>query len=223
MNLAALILVTLLGGISIYDFYDLKKSKVRTLTCLSSAGITLVVNAVLFIIGLLIGSAIFGEDNDIYLIVSVILVAGVSFFRFIGRDLNKLKKDDIKKVKKDKKVNTKNKLADDIRGTGKMGGVLLVLTVLLIFWIKKDNSAEYYLLFIDPLIIGALAYWTYKKLSFWSCLAMTTIFILGKLIYFLPTYVSGATGFGGIGVAGIISFYLIKGTISAYKYNYNKY
>ena len=64
MNLAALILVTLLGGISIYDFYALKKSKVRTLTCLSSAGITLVVNAVLFIIGLMIGSAIFGEDQE---------------------------------------------------------------------------------------------------------------------------------------------------------------
>ena len=59
---------------------------------------------------MLIGSAIFGEDNDIYLIVSVILVAGVSFFRFIGRDLNKLKKDDTKKVKEDKKVNTKIKV-----------------------------------------------------------------------------------------------------------------
>ena len=32
MNLAALILVTLLGGISIYDFYALKKAKVKTLT-----------------------------------------------------------------------------------------------------------------------------------------------------------------------------------------------
>ena len=104
MNLAALILVTLLGGISIYDFYVLKKAKVKTLICLSSAGITLVVNAVLFIIGLMIGSAIFGEDNDIYLIVSVILVAGVSFFRFIGRDLNKLKKDKLDKLFRKKKL-----------------------------------------------------------------------------------------------------------------------
>ena len=38
MNLAALILVTLFGGISIYDFYALKKAKVKTLTCLSNAG-----------------------------------------------------------------------------------------------------------------------------------------------------------------------------------------
>ena len=104
MNLAALILVTLLGGISIYDFYALKKAKVKTLTCLSSAGITLVVNAVLFIIGLMIGSAIFGEDNDIYLIVSVILVAGVSYFRFIGREIKVVEK----KTKKSLPNNSKN-------------------------------------------------------------------------------------------------------------------
>ena len=210
-----------MGGISIYDFYALKKSKVRTLTCLSSAGITLVVNAVLFIIGLMIGSAIFGEDNDIYLIVSVILVTGVSFFRFIGRDLNKLKKDDTKKVKEDKKVNTKNKLADDIRGTGKFGGVLFAITVLLIFWIKKDNSAEYYLLFIDPLIIGALAYWTYKKLSFWGCLLMTSLFIIGKLMLIIPAYAAGYGG-AGIGMTVVMSYFMVKGVIAAYKYNSNK-
>ena len=52
---------------------------------------------------------------------------------------------------------------------------------------------------------------------------MTTMFILGKLIYFLPAYVSSTTGFAGIGVVGVTSFYLIKETISTYKYNSNKY
>ena len=173
MNLAALILVTLLGGISIYDFYALKKSQVRTLTCLSSAGITLVVNVVLFIIGLMIGSAIFGEDNDIYLIVSVILVAGVSYFRFIGREIKVVKKKT--KAVKDKK-SIKDKLKDDIVGATALGGLVTVVTFGLLFYLKQDNSIEYYTRFTDPILIGAMAYLTNKKLSFWSCLA-TVLFI----------------------------------------------
>jgi len=215
MNLAALILVTLLGGISIYDFYALKKSKVKTLTCLSSAGITLVVNAVLFIIGLMIGSAIFGEDNDIYLIVSVILVAGVSYFRFIGREIKVVKKKT--KTVKDKKT-IKDKLKDDIVGATALGGLVTVVTFGLLFYLKQDNSLEYYVTFTDPILIGALAYWTYKKLSFWGCLLMTSLFIIGKLILIIPAYAGGYGG-AGIGMTVVMSYFMVKGVIAAYKYN----
>ena len=222
MNLAALILVTLLGGISIYDFYVLKKAKVKTLTCLSSAGITLVVNVVLFIIGLMIGSAIFGEDNDVYLIVSVILVAGVSYFRFIGREIKVVKKKT--KTVKDKK-SIKDKLKDDIVNAAAFGGLVAAVTFGLLFYLKQDNSIEYYMRFTDPILIGAMAYWTNKKLSFWSCLAMTSFFIIGKFIMLVPIMSESSIypGGGGMGLAVVISYFMIKGTYSAYKYNSNKY
>ena len=60
----------------------------------------------------MIGSAIFGEDNDVYLIVSVILVSGASYFRFTGREIKVVKKKT--KTVKDKK-SIKDKLKDDIR------------------------------------------------------------------------------------------------------------
>jgi hypothetical protein len=218
MNLAALILVTLLGGISIYDFYVLKKAKVKTLTCLSSAGITLVVNVVLFIIGLMIGSAIFGEDNNVYLIVSVILVAGVSYFRFTGREIKVVKKKT--KTVKDKK-SIKDKLKDDIENAASFGGLVAAVTFGLLFYLKQDNSIEYYMKFSDPILIGALAYWTYKKLSFWGCLLMTSLFIIGKLMLIIPAYAGGYGG-AGIGMTVVMSYFMIKGVIAAYKYNSNK-
>ena len=45
----------------IYKDIDDWKSKVKTISCLSSSFFTLVINLVIFIVGMMIGSAIFGE------------------------------------------------------------------------------------------------------------------------------------------------------------------
>jgi len=48
------------------------------------APITLVFNLVVLFVGLLIGSAMFGNNNDYWIVVSLILVVGISYFRFKG-------------------------------------------------------------------------------------------------------------------------------------------
>ena len=206
-------------GVSIYDFYILKKSKVKTTSCLSSAGITLVVNFIIFIVGMLIGSAIFGDNNEYWVIISLILVAGISYFRFKGREISKGKVKEVK-TKKEKKLAPRDQQAEDIRNAAGLGFFVVVVTALLLFYLKTDNSADYYLKFLDPILIGVLAFWTYKKLSFWGCLLMTSLFIVGKLMMIVPAYAAGGSGGAGIGMSAIISYFMIKGVISAYKYNF---
>ena len=206
-------------GVSIYDFYILKKSKVKTTSCLSSAGITLVVNFIIFIVGMLIGSAIFGDNNEYWVIISLILVAGISYFRFKGREISKGKVKEVK-TKKEKKLAPRDQQAEDIRNAAGLGFFVVVVTALLLFYLKTDNSADYYLKFLDPILIGVLAFWTYKKLSFWGCLLMTSLFIVGKLMMIVPAYAAGGSGGAGIGMSVIISYFMIKGVISAYKYNF---
>ena len=102
------------------------------------------------------------------------------------------------------------------------GFLVVVVTSLLLFYLKTDNSSDYYLKFLDPILIGLLALWTYKKLSFWGCLLMTSLFIIGKLIMFVPAYAAGGFSGGGIGMTVVISYFMIKGVFAAYKYNYSK-
>ena len=206
-------------GVSIYDFYILKKSKVKTISCLSSAGITLVVNFIIFIVGMLIGSAIFGDNNEYWVIISLILVAGISYFRFKGREISKGKVKEVK-AKKEKKLPPKEQQIDAIRNAGGLGFFVVAATVLLLFYLKTDNSADYYFRFLDPILIGVLAFWTYNKLSFWGCLLMTSLFIIGKLMMIVPAYAAGGSGSAGIGMTAIISYFMIKGVIAAYKYNF---
>ena len=206
-------------GVSIYDFYILKKSKVKTISCLSSAGITLVVNFIIFIVGMLIGSAIFGDNNEYWVIISLILVAGISYFRFKGREISKGKVKEFK-AKKEKKLSPKEQQIDAIRNAGGLGFFVVAATVLLLFYLKTDNSADYYFRFLDPILIGVLAFWTYNKLSFWGCLLMTSLFIIGKLMMIVPAYAAGGSGSAGIGMTAIISYFMIKGVIAAYKYNF---
>ena len=221
MNLAGLIMILTVMGVSVYDFYILKKSKVKTASCLSSAGITLIVNFVIFIVGMLIGSAIFGDNNEYWVIISLILVGGISYFRFKGREISKGKVKEAK-VKKEKKLSPKDKQIETIKMSAGFGFLVVVVTSLLLFYLKTDNSSDYYLRFLDPILIGLLAYWTYKKLSFWGCLLMTSLFIIGKLIMFVPAYAAGGFGGGGIGMTVVISYFMIKGVFAAYKYNYSK-
>ena len=206
-------------GVSIYDFYILKKSKAKTTSCLSSAGITLVVNFIIFIVGMLIGSAIFGDNNEYWIIISLIFVAGISYFRFKGRDISKGKVK-VVKAKKEKKLAPRDQQAEEIRNAAGLGFFVVAATTLLLFYLKTDNSADYYISFLDPILIGVLAFWTYKKLSFWGCLLMTSLFIVGKLMMIVPAYAAGGSGSAGIGMTVIISYFMIKGVISAYKYNF---
>jgi len=219
MNIAGFIMLLTILGVSIYDFYILKKSKVKITSCLSSAGITLIVNFIIFIVGMLIGSAIFGDNNDYWVIISVILVGSISYFRFRGREISKGKIKEAK-AEKEKKQSPKEQQIDAIKNAAGLGFFVVGATVLLLFFLKTDNSSDYYLRFLDPILIGGLAFWTYKKLSFWSCLLMTCLFILGKLMMIIPYYSAGGSGGAGIGMTVIISYFMIKGVIAAYKYNF---
>ena len=221
MNLAGLIMILTVIGVSVYDFYILKKSKVKTTSCLSSAGITLIVNFVIFIVGMLIGSAIFGDNNEYWVIISLVLVGGVSYFRFKGREISKGKVKEAK-VKKEKKISPKEKQVETIKMSAGFGFLVVVVTSLLLFYLKTDNSMDYYFRFLDPVLIGLFALWAYKKLSFWGSLLMTTMFIIGKLFMIIPVYASGGSGSSGIGMTVVISYFMIKGVIAAYKYNYSK-
>ena len=89
MSSSGIIITAILIGISIYDFNILKKSKLKITKCVSSALITLVFNLVLLGIGALIGSVIFGSNNDYWIIISLILISGISYFRFKGREISK--------------------------------------------------------------------------------------------------------------------------------------
>ena len=75
MSSSGIIITVILIGISIYDFNILKKSKLKITKCVSSALITLVFNLVLLGIGALIGSAIFGSNNDYWIVISLILIS----------------------------------------------------------------------------------------------------------------------------------------------------
>ena len=212
-------MIFLLFGIPIYDFYILKKSKLKTISCLSSAVITFVFNFVIFIFGVLIGSAIFGNNNDYWVVVSLILVIGISYLRFKGRGVSKGKfKEAI--IKKEKKLSPKDEQIDSIRNACGLGFFVVIVNVILLFYLKTDNSADYYFKFLDPILIGALAFWTYKRLSFLGCLLMTLLFIIGKLLMLLPLYAAGVSSSAGIGMTVVISYFMIKGVIAAYKYNY---
>jgi hypothetical protein len=155
------------------------------------------------------------------MIISLILIISISYFRFQGRKINKNKQSG--KVTQIKKLSPKEQQIEEIKGAAGVGGGVVILTTIYLFFIKKDNSLDYYLLFLDPILIGILAYWTYKKLSFIGCLLMTCLFIIGKLIIIILAFEAGGKGgSGGLGISIIFGYYLIKGTVSAYKYNYQK-
>jgi hypothetical protein len=220
VDFAGFVLIITILGISIYDFYILRKSGVKISSCLSSSFITLIINLVVFIVGMLIGSAIFGDGNDFWLIISIVLVLAFSYFRFKGREISKgeVKVD----KKKEKKLTPKEKQIEAIKTAAAFGFFSTVATIVLLFFLKKDNSSGYFILFVDPAIIGFLAYWTYKKLSFWSCLGMTSYFIIGKLMMILPVYAAGGSGSAGVGMAVVITYFMIKGVIGSYKHNFKK-
>jgi len=220
MSSTGFILFIVLIIISIYDFYILNKAKVKISSCLSGSVITLFFNLILLSIGLLLGSLIFGDKNDYWMIISLILIIFISYFRFKGRKINEKKHSE--KIKQIKKLSPQEKQVDEIKGAAGVGGAISILYCIYLFFIKKDNSLDYYLLFLDPLLIGILSYWTYKKFSFVGCLLMTCFFIIGKLVFLIPIFESGRSASGGLGLTIVFAYFLIKGTISAYKYNYHK-
>ena len=103
MNIAAWISTLTILSVTIYDFYILKKANVKTMSCVSSALVTLVISQIIYLIGLVIGSAIFGNDNNYYIIISVPLVLGIYYFRFKGREVikGKVKVEETKKPRKE--------------------------------------------------------------------------------------------------------------------------
>ena len=49
------------------------------------------------------------------------------------------------------------------------------------------------------------------------------LFIIGKLAFIVPIFEAGGRmGGAGLGMSIIFGYFLIKGTISAFKYNYQK-
>ena len=51
---------------------------------------------------------------------------------------------------------------------------------------------------------------------------MTSYFIIGKLMMILPVYAAGGSGSAGVGMAVVITYFMIKGVIGSYKHNFKK-
>ena len=50
---------------------------------------------------------------------------------------------------------------------------------------------------------------------------MALLFIIGKLMFFIPLYEAGYGG-GGIGLSLIFSFFMARGAYAAFLYNFKK-
>ena len=216
MNATGFLMLVTLFGISAYDFYILKKSKVIFKSCLSSALITLLVN--------FLGSAIFG-DGHLSTAVAFIGVVAISYFRFKGREIHKGKVKD--KKEKEEKLTPKQKQKQHIEEAAYTGYFAAIVTTIYIFFTMKSggitfDETPFYFRLVDPVIIGGLAYWTYKKLSFYSAISMTLLFTIGKLMLFIPIYEAGYSGGSGLAFSAIFIFLMVRGTYAAFRYNFNK-
>ena len=131
MNAQGFLILITLFGVSIYDFYLLKKSKVKLTSCLSSSLITFVVNFFVMAIAVVISDSIFGEDSPIAIPLAIISILGLSYFRFKGREIvgGKVKKE----KEKEKKLSEKEKTLNSIDEMSTWGYVIAVLTTIYIF------------------------------------------------------------------------------------------
>ena len=224
MNATGFLMLVTLFGISAYDFYILNKSKVIFKSCLSSALITLFVNFFVMAIGIMIGSAIFG-DGHLSTAVAFIGVVAISYFRFKGREIHKGKVKE--KKEKEEKLTPKQKQKQHIGEAAYAGYFVAIVTTIYIFFTMESGGIgstgdPFYFRLVDPIIIGGLAYWTDKKLSFYSAISMTLLFIIGKLMFFIPLYEAGYSGGAGLGMTAIFGFVMVRGTYAAFRYNFNK-
>ena len=227
MNAQGFLILSTLFGVSIYDFYILKKSKVKITSCLSSSLITFVVNFFVMAIAVVISDSIFGKDSIIGIPLAIISILGLSYFRFKGREIvgGKVKKE---KEKKEKKLSEREQQLEAIDGVSVWGYVIAVLTTVYILFTVNSGSLftgggeSFIIRLVDPLLIAGLAFWISKKKTFIPCLLLTIVFIGGKLMMFIPLYEAGYKGGGGIGLTVIISYFLIKGTYASFKYNLKK-
>ena len=227
MNAQGFLILSTLLGVSIYDFYILKKSKVKITSCLSSSLITFVVNFFVMAIAVVISDSIFGEDSIIGIPLAIISILGLSYFRFKGREIvgGKVKKE---KEKKEKKLSEREQQLEAIDGVSVWGYVIAVLTTVYILFTINSGSLftgggeSFIIRLVDPLLIAGLAFWISKKKTFIPCLLLTIVFIGGKLMMLIPLYEAGYKGGGGIGLTVIISYFLIKGTYASFKYNLKK-
>ena len=92
MDLTAYIILIFISLISIYDFYQLKKLKIKVFKCLWSAALTLVLSFYAFVFLSLLLSMPFGEnyyDHDIFNILALILILIFNYYRIKGRKISK--------------------------------------------------------------------------------------------------------------------------------------
>ena len=92
MDLTGYIILIFVTLISIYDFYQLKKLKIKVFKCLWSAALTFVLS--IFAAGLLsallsmpFGNALF--KDEVYLILALILILIFNYYRIKGRKISK--------------------------------------------------------------------------------------------------------------------------------------
>ena len=92
MDLTGYIILIFVTLISIYDFYQLKKLKIKVSKCLWSAALTFVLT--IFAAGLLsalpsmpFGNALF--KDEVYLILALILILIFNYYRIKGRKISK--------------------------------------------------------------------------------------------------------------------------------------
>ena len=125
MDLIGYIILTFLIILSIYDFYQLKKLKIKITKCLWSAVLTLVLSfyATTFLSVLL--SMSFSEnyyEHDIFIILALILILIFNYYRIKGRKISK------GKVTRDKKSGFNN----------------IIIIILVLFYIYLFLSLTYF-------------------------------------------------------------------------------
>ena len=227
MNVQLQLLLGAVLLISIYNFYLLRKSKVKIGECISDTFVSLIINLIIaIIVGGIIGYFI-DASTFIPVLIGILAIFVFSYFKFKGR---KIVKGQIKKEKeieiKKKKISPQQKLLDDIDGAANSGYAVCVFAIIFIFFSKDieffSQGVPFILRFADPLLIAALAYWTAKKLSFYAVLIMTIFFIVGRIYFLIPLINAGYSGGAGIGFTIIFGYWMVKGTIAAYKYNFVK-
>ena len=92
MDFTAYIILIFIPLISIYDFYQLKKLKIKATKCLWNAVLTLVLSFIAFVFLSILLSMPFGEnyyDHDIFNILALILILIFNYYRIKGRKISK--------------------------------------------------------------------------------------------------------------------------------------
>jgi len=215
MNQAALILILIPLIISIFDYLILKKEKKKKSELIKSALITFLFSYTIIAISYLLLSSVIENLKTIALVISSLSTILLAYLRFKGRKIKEVLKKEVKKEK-----TLKEKLEEDVKGILIFIWILVVinisLTIFSILKIKPNDTTAIILQIADPIIWILIVLWGQITKSFYPILIFTLIFLVSKIPVVMSLFLLKNPG-PAIGTSLIISYFLIKGSISAYK------